>query len=141
MVCVKVCFEFYFVRILTNNVLWDLNLWMHVSNMHVQGTASQIIVLCLFSHLYFIPKIGQLHVYFSEYLFLDFIENKPGQINSNIFNRYIKFQVWAMHNERYIKVQNIKVNTLFYRYILHSAQQLIIYFHILYTISKVSHYV
>ena len=56
----KYVFNFYFlvVHISTNNLLYGLNFYRHVDNIHVEGTVSvsQIFVLCLGFH--FMPKNG-----------------------------------------------------------------------------------
>ena len=47
---------FLIVHISTNFVLDGLKLWVRVSNIHVEGTVSQIFVLCL--SFYFMSKNG-----------------------------------------------------------------------------------
>ena len=59
---------------------------------------------------------------------------RHSSLNSNVVNAYVKFQGCVMHNKRDIHVQKIKVKKHFFRYILHSAWELFVYFNILYTI-------
>ena len=51
-------FDFYFsiVHISSNNVFDSLEFCMHVGNIHVEGTVSQIIFLC--PTFYFMQKNG-----------------------------------------------------------------------------------
>ena len=62
-----------------NFVLDGLKLWMHVPNIHVEGTVSQIFVLGL--SFCFMSKNGQLYNYLFEYFFQNFIKNKLGPIS------------------------------------------------------------
>ena len=65
----KYCLYFYFliVHISTNNALDGLVFSMLVSNIHVEGTVSQIFVLDII--FYFLPKTGNFMLFFFEYLF------------------------------------------------------------------------
>ena len=64
---------------------------------------------------------------------------RHGSLDSNVFYTYVKFQVCVVHKKRDIHVQKIKVKNIFFRYILHLARELFVYFHILYTIKKASY--
>ena len=61
---------------------------------------------------------------------------RQSSLNSNVFNAYVKFQMCVMHNKRDNHVQKIKNKNFFFRYILHSAWELFVYFDILYNIQK-----
>ena len=58
---------FLIVHISTNFVLDGLKFSVHVPNIHVEGTVSQIFVLDLSFH--FMSKNGQLYNYLFEYFF------------------------------------------------------------------------
>ena len=67
------------VHISTNFVLDGLKFWMHVPDIHVEGTVSQIFFTGLSFH--FRSKNGQLYDYLSEYFFQHFIKNELGPIS------------------------------------------------------------
>ena len=87
-------------------------------------------------------------MYILNIFFLDFIDNEPASIstnlrhsslNSNVSNIYVKFEDWVLHGERDIHVQKIKVQKTIFRYIFHFLRVLIVDFLKLNTIRKVSH--
>ena len=55
-------FYFWVVHISTDDILYGLKLFTHVSNIRVEGTVSQISILGL--SFYFMPKKGNfLHIF------------------------------------------------------------------------------
>ena len=114
----KMCFfYFYFliVHISSNNVLGSLKLCMHVGNIHVEGTVSQIFSLYL--SYYLIQKTGNFLSIFVN-IFSRFYRKKTrtyihnlrhSSLDSNVFYMYAKFQGCNLHNNRDIHVQKIKI--------------------------------
>ena len=118
---------------------------MHVTHIGVEGTVSQIFVLCLSFH-FIQKKQVTFYIYCFEYFILDFIENQLGLIkilrhsslNSNALNTHVKFQAWVMHIKRDIRVQKIKLKKIIFKYIRHSFSVSIVYFLKSYIIRKLS---
>ena len=103
---------FLIVHISSNNVIGSLTLCIHVGNIHVEGTVSQIFFP--YHSFYFMSKNGQLFILFLNIFFLHFIKKRTRtyiknlrhiSLHSNVFNTYVKFKVWVMHNQRDIDVQ------------------------------------
>ena len=92
---------FLTVHISINFVLDGLKFSVHVPDIHVEGTVSQIFVLGL--SFYFMSKNGQLCDYLFEHFFLKFIFKKrtrtyiknlrQSSLHSDVFNTSVKFQV------------------------------------------------
>ena len=70
--------NFSIVHISTNNVIGGLKFYIHVGDIHVEGTLSQIFVLLL--SFYFYVKNRVTFYLFFQIFFINFIENQPGPI-------------------------------------------------------------
>ena len=71
-------------------------------------------------------KNGYLSIHFFEYYFQNFIENEPrptsknlrhSSLDSNVFNTYVKFQVWVVRTKGDMHFQKIKLKNIFSRYV------------------------
>ena len=73
-------FYFYFsiVHISSNNVIGSLNVCKHVSNIHVEGTVSQIFFPY---HSFFVKKRVTFYFIF-KYFFIHFMKKKLGPIST-----------------------------------------------------------
>ena len=62
-----------------------------------------------------------------------YIENlRQSSLNSNVFNTYIKFELFDLYGKKDIEVQKIKVKKYIFGYISHFLMDLNYYFHKLY---------